>query len=363
MATKPASTDLPAAGKPRRSTRGFTSTPRRTVKRALDRSSPLPACISPRSVELAGRSVAISCDVPVLFDAPLAPHHKLIGRWVALQQGLSRHFTRPQARQHIERVFDAAVHEILDSVELADLRIAVLHGEECGPPAIAIICESLGQLDLGWIETSDAPIPWRASAYRLLEQTLILALPVFDYAYLIDEMAMYYWDGETDDEGARQALIYYHGADDEEIDDSMLPSAIDARRPAWMIGTNGARPRALPPLLRKALNRVRTAHKALRSFDPERRAWQLDRDILYEYVPGIEECSISLPLTLVPMEQFARELDDIGRHGMEMGFMDFAGICPLPDATCIDDWFASLRLGAQFLAAVQDLILLDPDSL
>ena len=69
------------------------------------------------------------------------------------------------------------------------------------------------------------------------------------------------------------------------------------------------------------------------------------------------------PLTLVPFEHFARELDDVARHGMEMGFMDVAGLCPLPDAENIDDWFASLRLGARFLLAAQDLIQLDPAQL
>ena len=75
------------------------------------------------------------------------------------------------------------------------------------------------------------------------------------------------------------------------------------------------------------------------------------------------ECSSLPPLTLVPFEQFARELDDIARNGMEMGFMDIAGIFPLPHADRIDDWFTSLRLGAQFLVAAQDLIRLDPTTL
>ena len=71
---------------------------------------------------------------------------------------------------------------------------------------------------------------------------------------------------------------------------------------------------------------------------------------------------ISLPLIerQAPFDHFARELDDVGRNGMEMGFMEVAGLCPLPDANHIDDWFASLRLGAEFLLAAQELIQLDP---
>ena len=65
----------------------------------------------------------------------------------------------------------------------------------------------------------------------------------------------------------------------------------------------------------------------------------------------------------MPFEQFARELDDIARNGMEMGFMDIAGLCPLAAADRVDDWFTSLRFGAQLLAAAQDLIRLDPISL
>ena len=48
---------------------------------------------------------------------------------------------------------------------------------------------------------------------------------------------------------------------------------------------------------------------------------------------------------------------------MEYGFLDIAGFCPLPDSVPIDDWFASLRVGARFLLAAQDLIQLDPANL
>ncbi|MGK0491350.1 MAG: hypothetical protein ACJASD_001570 [Sphingomonas echinoides] len=270
--------------------------------------------------------------------------------------------TRVAARRHIERVFDAAVLDILNPVILADLRVAVLHSEENGPPAIAIICEGLGQLDLGWIETSDAPIPWRAAAYSALEKTLGRALPVFGYQDLFDEIAMYYWDGETDDETARQCLIDYHGADADDLDEQTLPSTMNARRPEWMIAANAAPSAQLPIGLRKQLNRLYKAHEALGRLPSERNAWHFDFQAIYEYIPGIEECSSLPPLTLVPFEQFARELDDVARNGMEMGFMDVAGLCPLPDADRLDDWFASLQIGAQFLLAAQDLIQIDPAS-
>ena len=45
---------------------------------------------------------------------------------------------------------------------------------------------------------------------------------------------------------------------------------------------------------------------------------------------------------------------------MEMGFMDFCGLCPLPDAKRIDDWFATLRAGARFLDCAQALLKYDP---
>ena len=253
--------------------------------------------------------------------------------------------------------------EIVNPIELADLRIAVLHGEDDRPPAIAVICDSMGQLDLGWIEDSDAPMAWRAAAYTALAQTLRRALPVFNYDDLFDEISLYYWDGEIDDEGARRCLIDYHGADPGEIDEQSLPSAMNDRRPAWMIGHAAAAWLELPAGLREKLRRLRKAHKLLGRLRPDRNAWHFELDVLYEYLPGIEESASLPPMTLVPVEQFARELDDIARHGMEMGFMDIAGLCPLPDANRIDDWFASLRLGANFLLAAQDLIQFDPINL
>ncbi|WP_454887916.1 hypothetical protein [Sphingomonas oryzagri] len=320
-------------------------------------------CASLRSVELAGRAVALSVDIPVHFDEPLAPHHKLIGRWVASRKKLRRACTRVEARRHIENVFDTAVLDVLGTIAFVDLRVVVLRGEGDGPPAIAVICDTIGQLDLGWIEESEAPASWRAAAYRMLEQTLGYALPVAGYKDLFDEIAIYYWDGETTDEAARRSLVHMHGADPDDLDEMALPSTMDARRPEWMIEAHAAPTRQLPATLRKAMRKVDRAYKALRGFPPDRNAWRFEMDALYEYVPGIEECASFPPLTLVPLEQFARELDDVTQSGMELGFMDIAGLCPLKDTERIADWFTSLRLGARFLAAAHELIQLDPANL
>ena len=340
--------------------RGSSSTRTRQGAILANRSSRPAASAFRPSADLAGRGIALSLDIPAIFDVPLAAHHKLIGRWTVARQDASGICSRVEARQHIERVFDAAVLEILAPVDLADFRVAVLHSEEDGPPAIAIICESMGQLDLGWIETGDAPTGWRAAAYRALEQCLNQALPVFGYGDLFDEIAMYYWDGETDDEAARQSLIDYHGAEPDELDEQVLPSEMNARRPDWMIAANAAPARRLPAELRRRLAALRDAHKALAAIPTDLDAWHFDFQVACEYLPGIEECASLPPLTIVPFEQFARELDDVARHGMEMGFMDLAGSCPLPDAGRIDDWFASLRLGAAFLIAAQNLLQFDP---
>ncbi len=284
----------------------------------------------------------------------------MIGRWVISRECSAQTYTRAQARRHIERIFNTAVLETLGSIELADFRVAVLQSEDGGPPAIAVICDSLGQIDLGWIETSDAPIPWRAAAYEALGQTLRCALPIFGYDDLFEDISMYYWEGETDDESARRCQIEYQGVDPDDLDESMLPSAMNARRPEWMIAANAAPSAQLPTGLRQKLRKLRDAHKALKFIRPERNAWHFDGELAYEYIPGIEECSTLPALTLVPFEQFARELDDVGRQGMELGFMDVSGICRLQDESRVEEWFASLRVGAQFLLAAQDLIQLDP---
>ena len=201
--------------------------------------------------DLAGRSVALSPDVPALFDAPLGPHHKLIGRWAASRDISARAYTRVEARRRVEHVFDTAVLDILEPIELADFRVAVLQGGDGDPPAIAMICDSMGQLDLGWIEDSDAPIPWRAALYRTLELMLGRVLPIFGYDDLFESMSMSYWDGAPEDEAARQCLIDYHGVAPEDLDAQALPSAMDARRPEWMIRENAAPPAELPAGLRQ----------------------------------------------------------------------------------------------------------------
>lgn len=362
MATRPAPPPRDAASKRRPSTSA--SFPiRRNGASPRKRSTLLPGFGSPRSVDLAGRTAALSVDVPVIFDAPLAPHHRLIGQWVAFAHPTKRSFTRRQARSHIERTFNAAVLDVLAPLNLAEFRVVVLNAQDDRPPAAAVVCDSIGQLDLGWIETSDTPTAWRAAAYRALERMLGTVLPIFAFQDLFDEMSMCYWEGETSDEAARQFQIDYQGIEPDEIDEEILPSAINGRRPDWMIAENRGPPRDLPDGLRRALRALNEAHRAVRRQCPEHNAWHFDGYQVHEYLPGIEEASSLPPLTLVPVEQFAREVDDIARHGMEYGFLDIAGLCPLHDSAIIDGWFASLRVGARFLLAAQDLIQLDPSTL
>jgi hypothetical protein len=321
------------------------------------------ACLSPRSVDLAGRSVALSPDIPAIFDEPLAVHHRTIGRWAVSRDHPSNAISRVAARRYIERSFKRAVLDIFKPIELADFAVNVLHGGNVRPPAITVSCTSVGQLDLGWIEDSDAPIPWRATAYGALEETLGRALPVFSYHDLFEEIAMWYWEGETDDEAARERLIAYHGADPDDLDEMALPSTMNARRPDWMIGENAASLTDIPSGLRERLETLRQSRSALDDVALEHDAWNFETETLWEYLPDLEECAHLPPVTLAPVEQFARELDDIARQGMEVGFMDVAGLCPLTEPGLIDGWFASLKLGAQFLLAAQELIQLDPTSL
>lgn len=362
MATQVSQPRRFAARGPNHSTRGSASNQSRIGALPIGFSRPQ-ACCSRRSADLAGRAVALSGDVPAIFDQPLGGHHRLIGRWVASRGSPEKSFTRVEARRHIERNFSSAVLDILAPVEMADLRTVVLRGQDDMSPAIGIFCDSMGQLDLGWIETSDAPIAWRAAAYVALEQTLGSVLPVFAYQDLFEEMSLYYWEGETDEAAAREYVAACHGADPDDLGDIPLPSTMNGRRPEWMIRENAARTRNLPARLRRALKTLCDRHRAIGRTCPDDNAWSVELDVAYAYLPGIEECSSMPPLTLVPVDEFAREFDDIAQHGMEMGFFDVAGLCPLADPSNTERWFASLRLGAEFLCAAQDLIDLDPTAL
>lgn len=312
----------------------------------------------------------MSIDVPASFDTPLAAHHKAIGRWVASFESSPARYSRQESRSRIERVFNSAVLQILSPIEIADLRVVAFIGDDDLPPAIAIICDSIGQVDLGWIEKDNvlsntlfgnvAPLGWRAAAYKALTDTLTSALPVFCFDDLFEEISAYYWEGETEDAAARLCLIDYHGDGSEEFDAEMLPSAMNARRPDWMIAANADPLKRLPADLRAALTSLRAAHRALKANESTARAWHFDFEAITNYVPGFEDCSHLPAMTLVPFERFAREIDDVARHGMETSFMDVAGLCPLIQGCEVEAWFASLKLGANVLLAAQHLINLDP---
>lgn len=335
-----------------------------------NRSRLQPVCTSPRSVDLAGRAVALSADIPAMFDAPLAPHHKLLGRWAALHEDPGRRYTRSEACTRIERVFNDAVIAILAPVELADLRVMVLEGEGDLPPLIALICDSLGQMDLGWIEKSNvlrdalrgpvAPLGWRAAAYKALGDTLGHALPVFGFDELFEELSCYYWDGEATDEGALRVLTEFHGHDPDDIDPDTLPGAVKSRRPDWMLADNAAPLKRMPPSLRSRLRRLRDTCKALAALGADGNAWRCNTEHFHDYLPEYCDRSTLPPMTIVSFDVFAREIDDVARSGMEYGFNDVIGLCPLTDPVVVDCWLASLKVGVDYLLAAQDLIDANP---
>lgn len=369
MATRPLPPSRPASTRNARSTR--TSSQRSKIRKPAPlASSRPPASRSRLSAEFAGRSVDLSPEVPVLFDAPLAPHHRIIGRWVAGREKVARRFARDDARRHIEKVFNDAVLDILKPFKLADFRVAALTGDDSHPPAIALICDSIGQLDLGWIEKSNvlrttmfepvAPVTWQATAYAEIVDKLGIALPVFGYSDLFEEVSLYFWEGSTDDENAKRFLIDMHGADPDDLEDYTLPSTMNARRPDWMLPEKAAALKHLPKGLAAKIREVRRAFEALKNSPVEASAWRFDFDEIREYLPHLEDAATLPPLTIVPFDVFAREIDEVCRTGMEYGFMDVAGLCPLTDAATIDAWLASLKLGVDFLLRVQELIDLNP---
>jgi hypothetical protein len=230
----------PAPPTSRRSTRGFSSRQSAGPIHS-NRCGRRPACASRPSGDLAGRSVALSIDVPVVFDTPLAPHHKIVGRWAATREAAAHRYTRHETRARIEQAFEAAVLDILKPFTLVDLRVAVLIGDDQLPPAVAVICDSIGQIDLGWIEADNvlsqtlfkhvAPLGWRAAAYKALCETLVTVLPVFGYEDLFEEVSAHYWDGATDDASARQCQIDWQGTDPDEIDEDPTGCCRRMRRP------------------------------------------------------------------------------------------------------------------------------------
>lgn len=273
--------------------------------------------------------------------------------------------TRMEARKQIEAAFEAAVMEVMGGINIADFRVVVLAGDDAKPPALAIICDSIGQVELGWIELTNvlantlkgsvAPVGWRARAYKALVDTLAAALPLFTYDEMFDELAGMYWDGATDDGSAAEAAEML-GHDP---DDIILPSQVHAKKPDFMLAENAAPLKDLPPALAAILRRLHKAHIALTAIS-EDNAWYFDHERLIEYAPEYEDAVYLPPMTLVPVDFFAAEVDEVGRMGMETIFQSAAGLCPITDVAAIDRWFATLRLGAELLTAAQDLIAFEP---
>lgn len=367
MATRPVPPSPNAAGKPQRFTRKSSLRRKGEASRSLRRA----AFTSLHSADLPGRAVALSPEIPTAFHGPLGPHHKVMGPWAAGQDQDARLYTRGEARQRIERLFNGAVLEILGPIKIVDLRAAVVEGAEGGfPPAIALICDSIGQMDLGWIEKSNAlrvsmfeqvaPVCMQAAAYRALAGTLNSAVPMIGFEDLMEELSAYYWDGSLDDEGAIQTMKDWRGLEDDDIDPDQLPSGVLSRRPAWMLAENAAPLKCLPVGLANRIRRLRKASKALDALPHGESAWHYNGEFVLEYFPEYMDYGTLPPMTIVPFDVFAREIDDVARPCMETGFNDIVGLYQLPDPAVVDRWFTSLKLGAELLLAAQDLIDTNP---
>lgn len=291
-----------------------------------------------------------------------------------MSQGIEQKpLTRHEARTLIEQTFDRAVMDILKPVEIADYRAAVMIGDDSLPPALALICDSVGQPDLCWIEKSNvlantingpvAPVSYQATAYRAIVETICCALPAFTFEDMFEEYSGYFWDGCGTDEEARNFLVDMHGADPADMGDYTLPSQLTGKRPAWMLAENAVAMKRLPKGLRECLKRLRAAHDAVDALPDTGNAWRA-RSVGYEtiegYFPAMEERSHLPPMTVVPFEHFGREIDAVAQMGMELGFMDVVGLCPLTDAATVDAWLASLRTGVDYLLRLQELINLEP---
>lgn len=290
----------------------------------------------------------------------------MMGRWAAAQDEMELLYTRGEARQRIEKLFNSTVLEILKPIKIVDLRAAVVEGDNEHPPAITLFCDSIGQMDLGWIEKSNAlsstlfgqvaPVGIQAAAYKALATSLSSAVPMIGFADLMEELSAYYWDGSTDDEGAIQSMKEWRGLEDDEIDADQLPSGVIGRQPAWMLYENAYPLKRLPAGLAKRIRRLRKARDALDAVPYTDSAWRYSSDFILEYFPEYMDYGTLPPMTIVPFDVFAREIDDIARPCMETGFQDIVGLYQLTDPAVIDKWFSSLRLGAELLLAAQDII-------
>jgi hypothetical protein len=140
---------------------------------------------------------------------------------VAAREGTPSRYTRVGARKRIEQVFNAAVLEILAPIELS----ICASPSSSAKTTIRPQSPSSARPSANWILAGSKPatLPsWRAAAYAALGETLGTALPVFGYQDLFEEISMYYWDGEIDDEGARRSLAAYQGLSAEEIEEQTL---------------------------------------------------------------------------------------------------------------------------------------------
>jgi len=363
MATRPIPPSPNAAGK----RPSFTRKSSLRRKDGANQSRRPQAFTSRPSADLAGRAAALSPEVPTAFHGPLGPHHKVMGPWAAAQDRDARLYTRGEARERIEKLFNGAVLDILRPIKIVDLRVAVVEGGEGGyPPAITIFCDSIGQMDLGWIEKSNvlsvtmfepvAPVGMQAAAYEALATSLNAAVPMIGFADLMEELSAYYWDGSLDDDGAIQTMKDWRGLEDEDIDVDQLPSGVLGRRPAWMLAHNAYPLKRLPTGLAKRIRRLRKARKAMDAVPYGEGAWHRHGDFVLEYFPEYMDYGTLPPMTIVPFDVFAREIDDVARPCMETGFYDIVGLYQLPDSGVVDRWFTSLKLGAELLLAAQDLI-------
>lgn len=307
----------------------------------------------------------LSPAIPTRFGNPVGKHHVIIGNWAKEMLASAGPVSESGFKHLIEATFAKVVGDILAPIKLCDLHVMVLlHSEEDEKPAIIIANKSQGQVDLGWIETAEnAPMEWRCAAYRALVSNIHPIIPMITFDDMFEHLSMLYWDGSTEDHEAREALIHDHGHDEEDLEGMTMPSDVKAKAPAWMDDYAGEAPaRPFHPELAKLFRDLRKARRRFDKAQAKANPFAFDFDDLCSYAPWYEESYCLPPMTVVPFDIFAEEIDDCARGGMEQGFLDVCGLYLIdPASPQIDKWLETLRASVAVIDCIQRLTAWEPD--
>lgn len=303
---------------------------------------------------------------------PINPARHLMAEALISRRAHRPSFNHPGTLADAARAIDAELIAEIDAIlsplpeDSWSLSVSLLPDPTEAKVGALIALHDAYRASPDWLSDPAIADDVKSEIWALLGRAMPILLPVGCFDDLVEEISGYWWQGELDDDAAREAIAEMRGEELGPDDDFFLPSKFLAAQPQWTLFEPWPRPNdaptpALPDFVAGPAAQVLKAMKPFRNASANRAAWISDFDITTDVAPEYGDAVSTPPIFLVPdIPVFNEALNDIGECAMQTSFWNVCGAAIMTSPKDIQTWLKSLAAGVPLLVALDGLLRATP---